>query len=84
MHPDELVVGNRYRIWHKSPSERKVRYSIMDYLGREATESYKGRGPNLSFNARPVAGTQSMPPHWIKHIEQVEKNTTITLNRIAT
>ena len=82
MEPEEMVVGNRYKIYHMASNQRRMRFSVMDYLGREQYETSPG-GPNYIFNGRPLAGTQSMPLSWIKHIEQVEKNTPITLNRIA-
>lgn len=80
MEPSEMEVGQRYRIWFKVPGTRKVKYSIMDYLGQEAGP---GQRKNHLFNARPVAGTQAIAPSWIKFIEQVEQNTPITLNKIA-
>jgi hypothetical protein len=83
MKPEEMEIGKRYRIWHRSDTERRARFSIMDYLGRETTESHAGKGGNYLFDARPLAGTQSMPPHWIRLIEQVSQTATIVLNRMA-
>jgi len=80
---DNLVVGQRYRVYHRAENQRVLRFSIMDYLGRETHESYAGQGPNYLFNARPRAGTQSMPPHWIVDVQQVPKETPVDLNRIA-
>jgi hypothetical protein len=83
MTPDKMEVGNRYRVYHKSGTQRIMRYSVMDYLGRDEHESYAGQGPNYSFNARPLAGTQSMPPSWIQSIVPVAKSAPIVLNKIA-
>jgi hypothetical protein len=80
---DVMVVGNRYKIYHMSGTERSMRTSVMDYLGRELRESHHGEGSNYLFNARPVAGTQSMPPSWIKIVEPVSKDTPIVLNKIV-
>lgn len=80
---DEMVVGNRYMIYHMAGTERRMRYSVMDYLGQEPRESYRGEGGNYTFNARPEAGTQSMPPSWIKLVESVSKDTPIVLNKMV-
>lgn len=75
MKPEEMEIGKRYRIWHKSDTERSMRSSVMDYLGHD--------GRDYQFNARPVAGTQAVPAHWIKYIEEVYKTTPIVLNQIT-
>lgn len=80
---DNLIVGKRYKVFHRAENQRVLRFSIMDYLGREVHVSYFGKGPNYLFSARPQAGTQSMPPHWIKDVQEVSKDTPIDLNRIA-
>ena len=83
MMPDTMTVGRRYKIFHMSETQHLLRFSVMDYLGREATESYYGEGPNYSFNARPDAGTQSMRPKDIVSVIMVPKSTPIALNKIA-
>lgn len=78
-----LEVGKRYTVFHKTPAMKRWRVSVMDYLGREANESHRGEGPNYLFNARPVAGTQSMPPSWIIRIDEAQPNEKIVLNKIV-
>jgi hypothetical protein len=79
----DMTVGRRYKIFHMSETQRLLRYSVMDYLGREATESYSGEGPNYSFSARPEAGTQSVRPRDIVSVIMVSKSSPIELNKIA-
>ena len=67
--------GKRYRILHKSETQRIERASVMDYLGAKQ-DGY------LSFSARPVAGTQRIPLEWIVAAEEVFKSTPISLNVI--
>jgi hypothetical protein len=83
MKPLDMIVGKRYKIYHLSETQRVLHYSVMDYLGREQNESYVGQGPNYLFNARPEAGTQSMPPSWIQRVNEVPKNSPVVLNKIA-
>jgi hypothetical protein len=73
-----LQVGKRYKIYHQSEAQKVLRYSVMDYLGPDETNQN-----NDNWNARPVAGTQSMPRSWISGIYQVHKSAAIILNGIA-
>lgn len=69
--------GKRYRIVHQSHDQRYARVSVMDYLGTS------GVIDELSFSARPVAGTQQMPRTWVKEAHEVPKTTPIFINRRA-
>lgn len=66
-----LSLGVRYRIRYQSKTQRRVREAVMIYLGGEA------------WSARPVAGTQLIPEHWIKSVEEVDYNTQPYLNRMV-
>jgi hypothetical protein len=68
-----FVVGGRYRVTHRSDAQRFNRVSVMDYLGES--------GSDYVFNARPVAGTQTMPQAWLIDAELVRKDTPIVLNK---
>jgi hypothetical protein len=57
-----LTVGQKYRIHHRSQSQKYTRVSVMVFLG--TTESDK----QILFDARPVAGTQTMPREWVQGI----------------
>lgn len=70
--PSALVVGRRYKVTHRSDTQKVDRYSIMDYLD--------GNANSIFFSARPVAGTQEMPRDWILKIESVSQDTQIVLN----
>jgi hypothetical protein len=69
--------GKRYEIVHQSPGQRYARVSVMVYLGTS------GAIDQLSFSARPVAGTQTMPRSWIRNVEEVPDSTAASLNRRA-
>lgn len=53
----ELTKGQKYRVLHKSESQRYTRESVLVLLDRDGNE--------LIFDARPVAGTQKMPVSWV-------------------
>lgn len=61
--------GKRYRIVYQSQAQRYAREAVMDYLG------FAGLTDELAFSARPAAGTQDMPRHWILQFEEVSKTT---------
>jgi len=67
--------GKRYRIVHQSMTQRYPRVSVMVYLGSS------GIMDELSFSARPAAGTQQMPRTWIKQVERVPDSISAFLNR---
>lgn len=69
--------GKRYRVTHQSPTQHYARVSVMDYLGTA------GIIDELSFSARPIAGTQKMPRSWIIKAEEVDKGVPISLNMRA-
>jgi hypothetical protein len=68
----QLVPGGRYRVVHRSPTQRRDRVSVLDYL-EEA-------GEELVFSARPVAGTQQMPKAWVREVTEVAKTTPVSMN----
>jgi len=72
----DLIVGKMYRVVHKAPTEKLPRESAMGYLGED---------PNgyLSFNARPLAGTQAMPKSWILSITEAPPGLRVYLNKIV-
>jgi hypothetical protein len=70
----ELVIGQRYRLVYRSQTQRLPREAVMTYLGRD--------GDTLSFDARPVAGTQHMPAAWLRTAEPVPRATKAVLNRV--
>ena len=74
----DLVKGHRYRIIYKSDAQRTLRYAILDYLDEGEGSYEKG---SYFFSARPLAGTQEMPKHWVHSIEEVAKNTALTIGR---
>jgi len=76
--PDPMVIGKKYKIRHKSLTQRYARESVMVYLGQ---------GMHVDqlemFSARPVAGTQSLWKVDIQSWELVDDATPISLNRRA-
>jgi len=68
------VQGNMYRIRYKSDTQKVEREAVMLYLGRSGTTE-------STWSARPVAGTQALPDHWVISIEPVDQGTTPYLNR---
>jgi hypothetical protein len=70
-----LIPGRRYRITYRSDTQRRDRYSVMDYMHQD---------PNgeMVFSARPEFGTQVMPRKWVKKIELVPTTTKIVMGRI--
>jgi len=73
--PEELTIGERYEVVYKIPGIHQfARYSIMDYLG---WDEYTGS----QWNARPVAGTQSLQPEHIIQIQPVSSMAPIKLNQ---
>lgn len=72
---DDLIKGRKYRIKHKSETQKKVRESVMRYLD-EDDGSY-------IWSARPVAGTQTMPKEWLQSAEPVLESTDPYINKVA-
>ena len=70
-----LVVGQRYLLRYRSATQRRDRAAVMVYLGDD--------GDRLLFDARPAAGTQSMPVGWIQAAEPVADDTPAYINRIV-
>lgn len=58
---DELERGKMYLIVSQDPTQRRPRVSAMRYLD--------GTPAELTFDARPTAGTQTMPVGWVVKIE---------------
>lgn len=59
-----MITGRWYEIRHRSPGQQYDRRSVMQYLGvAEQPGAVTHR-----FNARPKAGTQTMPHSWIKSV----------------
>lgn len=73
-----LVIGQRYRIRHRSEHQRRDRISVLTYLG----VSYSQDGAE-DFSGRPACGTTSMPRSWIKSVEPVERTVQHSVNRLA-
>lgn len=61
-----------YTIRHRSHGQKFDRKSVMQYLGVEE-QSIVQRNLKHAFNARPVAGTQSLYDDDIISVEEVEK-----------
>ena len=68
-----LEVGKKYRVIYQTKTERYPRSAVMIYLGSAAEL--------LLFSARPVAGTQSIIPSWIKMFEEVPDSTRTSINK---
>lgn len=68
----KLERGNRYRIYHQSPSQGYMRVSVMDYLDDDDQHHV--------FSARPVAGTQTLPKSWVIRIVEVSTETPVSIN----
>lgn len=73
----DLEPGKRYRLIHQIPPQRYDRESVMDFLGVGGAGADDGR---LLFSARPLAGTQSFKPSWVKDAVEVAKTTPIKIN----
>jgi hypothetical protein len=58
-----------YKIRHRQQGQQYDRKSVMQYLG---LEEHAVNTVHL-FNARPTAGTQTMPDSWIISVEEVPK-----------
>lgn len=71
----DLVIGKMYVVVHRSGLQRRARLSVMRLL--DITPS------DLIFDARPVAGTQTMPRDWIIKVEPTAE-TTPSLNQMFT
>lgn len=72
---DELIEGRKYRIKHRSETQKKDRESVMRFLGEE--------GSSYVWSARPVAGTQTMPKSWVKSAEPVLESTDPYINKVV-
>lgn len=72
----DMIPGKKYRIVHRSETQRRDRVSVMVYLGDEGSTWHL-------FSARPVAGTQMMPKSWIKDITQADDNAKVSLNEVV-
>jgi hypothetical protein len=70
-----MTPGHRYLLRYRSASARRDRSAVMVYLGAD--------GDALLFDARPAAGTQSMPCRWIARVEEVPADTPAHINRIV-
>jgi hypothetical protein len=68
--------GVKYLVIHQSPSQRFARASVLKFLGQDT-------GEIMSFDARPVAGTQNLPRSWVKSIWSVSLDAKISLNERA-
>lgn len=68
----DMIIGRWYQIRHRSEAQHYDRKSVMQYLGVAEQP-----GPvTHRFNARPVAGTQTMPHSWLISVEEVPATTT--------
>lgn len=71
-----LLAGQWYRVTHRSETQRLSRESVMQYLWLDA-------GGTLAFSARPVAGTQQLPLHWLVDAVEVPPGTKVVLSRVV-
>lgn len=69
-----LIEGRKYRVTHRSETQKKDRQSVMRFL--------EIQGNDIIWSARPVAGTQSMPVSWFKSAEPVLESTDPYVNRV--
>lgn len=69
-----LVNGQKYRLTHRTPSQKRDRESVAVYLD-EDNKSYV-------LSARPAAGTQEMPKEWVLGIEPVDEITECYVNKV--
>lgn len=65
--------GKKYKVVYKSDTQRFNREAVMVFLGEQ--------GNDTSWSARPVAGTQTMPRHWIIGVAEVEASARVYINR---
>lgn len=72
---DGLIEGKKYRVTHRSETQKKDRQSVMRFLGAE--------GNDLIWSARPAAGTQTMQRIWFKSAEAVLESTNPYVNRVV-
>jgi hypothetical protein len=71
---DPLIAGGRYHLRYRAPNQRRSRTAVMDFVAVE--------GANLVFNARPVAGTQSIPAAWVQSVKAVPTDTPAHIGRV--
>lgn len=69
----DMVPGKKYKVVYKGDLQRFNREAVMVYLGKDGTST--------SWDARPAAGTQTMPTSWIVAVVEVEANAKAYLNR---
>ena len=74
--PVNLQQGRKYVIRHRSPMQRKMRESVMKYLGDHSV----GGEPGASWSARPVAGTQPIPWSWVYSLSEADEDAAIRVN----
>jgi hypothetical protein len=65
--------GKKYKVVYKSDSQHYNREAVMVFMGTE--------GSSTSWDARPAAGTQTMPTSWIVGVVEVEEDARVYLNR---
>jgi hypothetical protein len=63
---EDLVIGRKYLIKHKSESQRRLRESVLTFLGLDGSGC-------LQWDAQPSFGTQSLPKEWIIDIVEVDQ-----------
>lgn len=68
-----MTPGKKYKVVYKGERQHYNREAIMVFLGTE--------GNNTSWDARPFAGTQTMPSSWIVAVFQVDPCTKVYLDR---
>lgn len=73
--PDNLVAGQKYKITYRNPAWRHSRCGVMAYIDRNILRR------STRWSARPVAGTQELPNHWVENIEEVPADTKPYLHR---
>jgi hypothetical protein len=64
--------GKWYKVRHRAEGQRYDRKSVVRYLGVEAASIDRGPVEHL-FDARPTAGTQTLPDNEISSVEEVPK-----------
>lgn len=72
-----LIPGRKYRIIHQSPSQRYPRVSVMRLIGDSELDDA------WLFDARPLAGTQTLPKEWMIECSETTPDAAISINERA-
>ena len=79
--------GTRYLLTYKLPLQKLPRTAVLDYLGdRPGLAAYGAKDPakwQLSFDGRPLCGTQDFEYGWLTAAVAVPPSTPKHINRIV-